>query len=66
MNRDVLPVGFLGKKPVDAILGTPDDRLAALYQNRALQELFVLEENLNHRLRVLHIVSGIELKLLEF
>ena len=56
----------LPEEVTNAVLGTTNDRFPTLYQDGPLQKLLVLQENLNHGLRVAHIICRIEFKFPEF
>ena len=56
---------FSGKKRKNALLWPANDRLFAFYNDRALQQLLVLEQDLDHGIRIIDIILRAELQLLE-
>ena len=56
---------FSGKKRKNALLWPANDRLFAFYNDRALQQLLVLEQDLDHCFRIIDIILRVELQFLE-
>ena len=56
---------FSGKKRKNALLWPANDRFVAFHDDRTLQQLLVLEQNLNHRFRIIDIIIRIKLQFLE-
>ena len=44
---------FSGKKRKNALLGPADNGLFSFHNDRALQQLLVLEQDLDHRFRII-------------
>ncbi len=56
---------FSGKKRKNTVFWPANDRLVALHNDRTLQQLLVLEQNLNHGIRIIDIILRAELQFLE-
>jgi hypothetical protein len=56
----------VSEKLDDASLGATDDGPVVHHEHRALHELFVFQEDLDHCSRIVHKVLGIESQFLEF
>ena len=57
--------GFSGKKRKNALLWPANDSLVAFYNDRALQQLLVLEQDLDHRFRIIDKILRVEFQFLE-
>jgi len=63
LSRALRP--FSGKKRKNALFRPADDRLFAFYNDRALQQLLVLEQDLDHRFGIIDKIFRLEFQFLE-